>query len=184
MRPASAAETRLAGWLQRLVALLQAEGGALARQFRAVVQGRCAVLQLDAARLLLRAGAGAPFEVSIEPADAADAPHVRSSGDALRDVIDGRSLLDAVIADGRLDVRAALPDLLAFHELVQRVLALGTRHAALQALWAEFDAEWPGRRPRELPLDEQPARHGVLRGAVPPSVQQARSPLRDRGEHS
>ena len=40
---------------------------------------------------------------------------------------------------------------------LQRVLALASREPGLRALWAEFDACWPGQRPRCLPLDEQAA---------------------------
>ncbi|MBP5989580.1 MAG: hypothetical protein JSR38_06175 [Proteobacteria bacterium] len=177
MRAASAAEAQLAAWLERLVALLRSRGGEVARLLHAVVQGREAVLELDAARLRLRADAGEPLAVRIEPAEHEGAVRVRTSGDALREVIEGRALLDAVIADGRLDLRAPLADLLAFHELVQRVLALASREPGLRALWAEFDAHWPGQRPRCLPLDEQAARHGALCDAVPLRVRQARSPL-------
>src|SRR3982751_4322608 len=106
MRPATTAEAQLAEWLHRLVALLLAQGAGVAAQLTRTVAGRSAVLWLDDARLALSASRG----------DAA--AHVRTSGDALREVIEGRFLLDAAVASGRLDVRANLPDLLAFHELV------------------------------------------------------------------
>jgi len=177
MRPATPDELLLAGWLERLVALLRQAGGEPARLFRQVVQGHQAVLELDGARLLLRAGAGEDVEIRIEPTDVDGAIHVRTRGDVLRDVLDGVALLDAVIADGRLDVCAPLADLLAFHELVLHALALGTREPGLRALWAEFDRGWHGADGRCLALDGQVPVHGALRGAVPRSVQLARSPL-------
>ncbi|MFT3953409.1 MAG: hypothetical protein QM722_03090 [Piscinibacter sp.] len=157
--------------------LLQVAGGEVTRQFEAVVRGREAVLELDGARLLLCADGADPPAIRIEPAERAAAAHARTSAVALREVIDGRALLDAVVADGRLDLRAPLPDLLAFHELVLRVLALGSRDAALRALWAEFDAHWPHDGPRCMPLDEQAARHGALCEAVPAGVRRGKKPL-------
>jgi len=184
MRPATEDELLLAGWLERLVTLLRQAGGEPARLLRRVVQGRHAVLELDGARLRLRADAAGDAAVHIEPADADGAIHVRTRGDVLRDVMDGVALLDAVIADGRLDVCAPLADLLAFHELVLHALALGTREPGLRALWAAFDRRWHGAPARGLLLDGQVPGHGALRGAVPRSVQLARSPLFEAGRLS
>ena len=183
MRPATTAEAQLAEWLHRLVALLLAQGAGVAAQLTRTVAGRSAVLWLDDARLALSASRGeaGALVVDIEPAESDAAAHVRTSGDALREVIEGRFLLDAAVASGRLDVRANLPDLLAFHELVLRTLALGPRSAGLLALWAEFDRAWPGATSRCVPIDRQPARHGELREHVPASVQRAQSPLLDHG---
>jgi hypothetical protein len=183
VRPATAPEALLIGWLQRLVALLVGAGGAVARQFAATVVDRTAVLQLDDARLALSAARdpGGAIDVRIAPAEADADAHVRTRGDVLRDVIDGRALLDAAIADGRLDVRAALADLLAFHELVMLALALGPRSAALRALWAEFAADWPRGGAGCAFIDRQAALHGTLRAVVPDAVRHARSPLAEGG---
>ena len=183
MRAPTAGEARLAAWLHRLVALLQAQGAGVAGQLAATVAGRAAVLSLDDARLALSASrdeSGA-LVIDIGPADGEDGAHLRTTGDALRDVIEGRFLLDAAVASGRIDVRAALPALLALHELVVRALALGARDPGLLALWAEFDRTWPGAPLRCLPIDEQAPRHGELRRHVPASVQRAQSPLFDAG---
>lgn len=180
MRPFTAAEERLAGWLQRLVALLLAMGGPVARQLHDTVCGRRAVLALDDAHLLLAATQEeGRLVLHASPAEEGAAARVAVRADVLRDVIEGRALLDAVVADGRLDVRAPLPELLAFHALVMRALAEGPREPALPALWAEFDAIWP--RGTDAPVcpslsAQQPA-YGLLCRAVPPSVQRAQSPL-------
>jgi hypothetical protein len=181
MRAVTAAEAQLAAWLHRLVTLLQEQGAAVAGQLAATVAGRRAVLWLDDARLALSASRGASGVLVIEigPADGTEAAQLRTTGDALREVIEGRFLLDAAVASGRIDVRATLPDLLAFHELVVRALALGPRDPALLALWAEFDRAWPGSPLRCLPIDQQAPRHGELRQHVPASVQHAKSPLFD-----
>ena len=185
MRPATDAEQWLAGWLERLVALLLAHGGAAARQLLATVVDRQAVLRLDDARLALsatRAADGTGLVLQLAPA-AADAPaHLQTRGDVLREVIDGRALLDTVITDGRLDLRGALPDLLGLHELVMIALALGARSAALRALWAEFDATWPRGAPADGAIDRQAAVHGRLVHSVPESVRHARSPWVERAQ--
>lgn len=179
MRPPTEREAQFVAWLHRLVQLLLAEEGS-ARLLSHVVAGRRAVLVLDEACISLHADAGAPLVVHIEPAAENETPHVRTTANTLRDVINGRALLDAVVADGRLHVRAPLYDLLAFHDLVLHALWLGTRHAGLQALWAEFDRSWPGERPCCVPLDGQRAVFGALRKAVPEAVRMARSPLEER----
>lgn len=180
MRPFTAAEEQLAAWLHRLVALLLEMGGGVARQLRDTVAGHGALLVLDDARLWLWAGhEGGRLVVTIEPGDSGAAAALRTQAQVLRDVIDGRALLDAVVADGRLEVRAPLPELLAFHALVMRALAEGPRQPALRALWAEFDRAWPHDGPAPVcpGLAAQAACYGVLCRAVPPSVQRARSPL-------
>jgi hypothetical protein len=178
MTPA-AAEERLNDWLVRLAGLLQHSDVHTADLFRRVVAGRRAVIEIDAARLLVQADDARPVTVNIGPAAPDDASTVRTSGDVLREIIDGRSLLDATIASDRLHVRAGLAELLAFHELVLHVLARAPREPALQALWAEFDAEWSGGQQCCNRIDGQPARHGALCDATPAGVREARSPLFD-----
>ncbi len=184
MRPMTPPEARLADWLQRLVATLQAAGGAVAAQLVATVAGRGALLVLDDARLALDAtlDAGGTLDVRIAAAEGDRPARVETTGQTLRDIIDGRRLLDAAVADGTLALRAPLAELLAFHELVRMAIARGPRDAALRALWAEFDAHGPrADGPRCTPIDRQAAGHGELRRFVPAVVQQARSPLDETG---
>lgn len=179
-------EALLAAWLQRLVAALQAAGGAVAAQLVATVAGRGAVLVLDEARLALdaaldAAGTGA-LDVRIAAADADRPARAETTGQTLREIVDGRRLLDAAVADGTLALRAPLHELLAFHELVQVAIARGPRDSALRALWDEFDAQWPRAEAAACaPVDRQAARHGELRRFVPVVVQLARSPLDEPG---
>lgn len=175
-------EAQLAVWLQRLVALLQAGGGALAQQLVGAVAGRGVLLVLDDARLALDASVvetGA-LELRIAAAEAEQAAMCATTGAALRAIIDGRQLLDAAVADGSLDLRAPLPALLAFHELVLMAIAKGPRSAGLRQLWSEFDASWPRTEaPSCAQIGRQAAQHGGLRSFVPEGVQWARSPLAD-----
>lgn len=179
MRTMTPAEARLAGWLQRLFALLRDAGGPVARHLMATIAGRGAQVVLDDARLhLVAVAAGAAgLVVRVAPADGEWPARVATTGDALRAVIEGQRLLDAAVADGSIDIRADLDALLAFHELVLLALALGPQNASLRALWAEFDTEWP-RGPKTCAIiDRQCADHGGLCRCVPAVVQMARSPL-------
>jgi hypothetical protein len=176
----TADETRLADWLQRLVQALQAAG--LGRPLAAVCAGRDALLELDGARVVLSGSLAADGSLAVRIVGApggGGANHLRTSGDVLRALIDGRLLLDAAVASGAIDLRAPLADVLALHALVLQALALGPRRPALRGLWSEFDAAWPGAPLRCNPIDDQRARFGALRAAVPPAVRLARSPLAD-----
>ena len=185
MRPPTAREAQLSAWLHRLVARLLAAGGPIAQQLVATVAGRGALLVLDDARLGLDAAldAAGALELHIVAAEADRPARVGTTGATLRDIVDGRRLLDAAVADGTLDLRGPLPELLAFHELVQMAIARAPGDAVLLTLWAEFDAAWPrAAAPLCTPVDRQAARHGGLRHFVPEVVQRARSPLQARGE--
>jgi hypothetical protein len=180
----TAREAQLAAWLQQLVARLLAAGGTVAQQLVATVAGRGARLVLDDAQLALDAAldAAGALDVRIVAAEADRPAQLVTTGAALRDIVEGRRLLDAAVADGALDLRAPLPELLAFHELVLLAIARGPRDAVLRALWREFDAAWPRpAAPACAPIDRQPARHGTLRPFVPAVVQLARSPLAEGG---
>ena len=179
MRTMTPEEARLAGWLQRLFALLRDAGGPVARHLMTTIAGRGAQVELDGARLhVVAVAAGvARLVVRVAPADSEWPARVATTAGALRAVIDGHRLLDAAVADGSIDLRADLDALLAFHELVLLAIALGPRNAHLRALWAEFDSEWP-RGPKTCAMiDRQPADHGGLCRFVPTVVQLARSPL-------
>lgn len=186
MRPLTPAERQLAGWLDRLVALLLGSGGAVARRLVATVAGRGALLVIDEARLHVEAELDATAGLQLRLTAGGDdaAARVLTSASALRAVIDGRRLLDAAVADGSIDLRAPLPELLAFDELVRMTLALGPRHAGLRALWAEFEAQWPRGEPGCPALGSQAAHHGALCEFVPPGVRHARSPLLEGGNAS
>ncbi len=182
MRPMTSNEAQLAAWLQRLVALLQAGGGALAQQLVAAVAGRGALLVLDDARLALDASVGeaGTLELRIVAAESERPATCATTGETLRAIVDGRRLLDAVVADGSLDLRAPLPALLGFHELVLMAIAHGPRSAGLRRLWSEFDESWPRTEATSCAaIGRQAADHGGLRRFVPDVVLRARSPLAD-----
>jgi hypothetical protein len=158
-------------WLLRLVGIVLGHGGPLASALQRTVQDREAVAELDGVVLQLRAeAADGTLRVTIEPGPAAGPRQFRATADALRDVIAGRALLDAAVVDGRIAVKAPLPDLLAMHDLAMRLLASGPQRATLRELWAEFDASWPRGPVACGPLHRQRPRHGRFRERVPLDV--------------
>jgi len=162
---------RLRDWLSQLVDVVLANGGSLAAALVRTVAGRQAVVQLDDVGLRLQADAGdGALRVNIEPAPEGAVRHFRTSSDTLRDILAGRTLLDAAVVDGRIAVQAGLPELLAVHDLVLRLLAAGPQHRALRTLWAQFDAWWPRGPLTCVPLDAQRPQHGRLRDRVPLDV--------------
>ena len=179
MRAMTSAETQLAAWLQRFIAVLRSVGGPVARHLMTTVAGRGAHLVLDEAELLVVAVASdaGGLVVSINAAEGELPARVATTGEALRAVIDGRRLLDAAVADGSIELRAELDALLAFHELVLLAIALGPRSAGLRTLWAEFDSQWERGPAACAPIDRQAAEHGGLCRLVPREVQLAHSPL-------
>jgi hypothetical protein len=162
---------RLRDWLLQLVDVVLANGGPLAAALVQTAAGRRAVVQLDDVALQLQGDmADGHLRVEIDPAPEGAVRHFRANGDALRDILAGRTLLDAAVVDGRVAVQAGLPDLLAVHDLVLRLLAAGPQHRALRTLWAQFDAWWPRGPLACVPLDAQRPQHGRLRDRVPLDV--------------
>jgi hypothetical protein len=162
---------RLRSWLFELVELLLAQGGAVATALVRTAAGRSAVVQIDDVALKLE-GQAVPhgLAIAIEPATEDEPRNFACSAETLREIIDGRRLLDAQVAEGRIEVRAPLADLLAMHELVLRALAAGPLSRPLRELWAQFDSWWPQRPAPCSPLSAQLPKHGRLRAAVPIDV--------------
>lgn len=166
---------QLRDWLLRLVDLLLDRGGSLAAALERTVVDRTAVVCIDEVALKLEARRmDGRLAVHIDPAANTEPFTFRCTGDALRDVIHGRSLLDAAVASGAIEVRASLPDLLAMHDLVLRTLACGPLSRPLRELWAEFDARWPSAIPDCRPLRDQLPRYGALLKSVPEDVLRVR----------
>ncbi|MGR8931906.1 MAG: hypothetical protein ACU836_14835 [Gammaproteobacteria bacterium] len=163
---------RLADWLRALVDLLQAEPGPLRTALVDATAGREAVIRLDDIALHLAAVADSGGVIlDIGAVDACIAADFFCDAQTLRDVINGIALLDTVIVDGRIEVRAPLPSLLAMHALVLKTLAQGALRHALRQLWREFDAYWPRPEVRPCPaLDRQRPHHGRLIRQIPVDV--------------
>jgi len=158
-------------WLLRLVEILLAHGGQIAELLVRTTAGKRAVIQIDDVRIdLVAQAADRGITVEARRADDTDPLNFQTSGETLRDIIRGRAVLDAAVADGRVHVRAPLTDLLAMHELVMRALASAASSRALRELWAEFDAWWPRVDVPCLPLAAQRPRHASLHRGVPEDV--------------
>ncbi len=176
-------ERRLAGWLEALVQLLLAEGGPVRTALIATTLGKTAVVQLDDVRLRLTALPDPEgIALDITRPEAGALPSFRCDAQSLRDIISGRRLLDALVVEDRLYVRAPLADLLAMYDLVLKSLASGPIHPSLRALWSEFDNGWPqGESPPCSCLDGQRPHYGQLRKGIPEAV--LRVDLKATGDH-
>ncbi len=170
--PAVAERERLEDWLRRLVRTLLDGGGPVRTLLVATVTGRAVTIRIDDVALRVSASAAdGGIALSFDdPGAGAHDPALHTTGDALRAVIAGRRLLDAAIVSGDIALRAPLPDLLAFHELVMKTLALGPRSRALRQLWEEFDAAWRHLPPDCSPLEAQRPRHAALLDTIPAHV--------------
>jgi len=162
----------LTGLLRELVELVQRAGRPTWTQLERTVAGRRAVMRLDDVVLKLSARE-APLRVDIEVAAATARPHLASRACVLRALIAGRTVLDAALARGDIEVRGERRELLAMYRLVLALLADGALDPELRALWARFDAEWPADPPVPAAADER--KHNPCpRFALQPQPQHAR----------
>ncbi len=154
----------LADLFLRLISRVRYLGGPTWARMRSATEGREGVIELDGRRLRMRADAGEPYTVYIETDTSADPYNFRSTGDAIVDILRGRTTLAGALTDGHVDVRAALPQLLGIYLLMTNILADSATDAVLRELCAEFEACWPYLTlEREVrPLGEQVSGIGVL----------------------
>jgi hypothetical protein len=169
---------QLGAWLGEAVALLLAQGGAVAAALIATCAGREAVIRLDdtVLRLLARQQDGA-LRLSTEAVRTPGVTQFETDAAALRDILDGQLLLDTAIVEGRVRLAAPLADLLAMHNLVMQAMACGPIQPALRTLWQRFDAQWPqsAAAREDCSLEAQRPRHGLMQGSVPADVLQVRT---------
>lgn len=162
----------LAQWLHRLVEILRDQGGATWSSLVLTVSGKTAVIDLDGTQLRLDADGGNQLQVHIEPLAEPHPVNFYSEAETIRDIISGRLTLDAVVANGKLDVRGNLQDLLGIYQVVMGILADSAINPRLQRLWEEFDHSW-SRPLSSLPcqsLEQQRPYYGSLINHVPEDV--------------
>ncbi len=107
-----------------------------------VASGKSATIAIDDIRLYLQVDEGEELNLQITPADPEANNSFESTGEALRNVMFGRSSLDKAVASGKIFIRASFGDLLKIRAVVSAVLADTTNEPRLQNLWERFDREW------------------------------------------
>lgn len=104
--------------------------------------GKSATIAIDDTRLYLQAEGGQDLNLTIAEADPEATNSFESTGEALRDVMFGRSSLDKAVASGKIFIRASFGDLLKIRSVVASVLADAANEPRLQNLWERFEREW------------------------------------------
>jgi hypothetical protein len=163
----------LAHLLHRLVELLRRRDGFTWRLLVRATAGRTGYIDLDGHRLALRVDPGPPYALTVEPAPDGSAPlHFRARGAVILDILDGRTTLDRALDDGRIFVRAPLPDLLNVYLLVMNILADTPADAGLRGLYQEWERLWPylPARIEPAPLERQRPGFGRLVREIPWSL--------------
>lgn len=127
----------------RLVERVRYLGGPTWARMRDTTTGREGVIVLDGHRLRMRADAGAPYRVHVASDTSGAAYHFNGTGDTIVDILRGRTTLAGALTEGRIDVRAALPDLLGIYLLMTNILADSATDAVLRELCVKFEARWP-----------------------------------------
>lgn len=107
-----------------------------------VASGKSATIAIDDTRLYLQAEDGEELNLQITTADPEANNSFESTGEALRNVMFGRSSLDKAVASGKIFIRASFGDLLKIRAVVSAVLADTANEPRLQNLWERFDREW------------------------------------------
>lgn len=163
---------QLAQWLYRLVDILRRQGGSTWQSLVRTVSGKTAVIELDGIQLHLQAEGEEQLKVGIQSLPERQSVNFCSDAETLRDIIAGSTTLDAAVMNGKVYVRASLPDLLGINQVVMGILADSAINLQLQRLWAEFDQIWSHPASRSLcrSLNQQKANRDYLINQIPRDV--------------
>lgn len=107
-----------------------------------LASGKSATIAIDETRLYVQAEGDQQLNLQITAADSEVDNSFESTGEALRNVMFGRSSLDKSVASGKIFIRASFGDLLKIRTVVSAVLADTANETRLQQLWERFDREW------------------------------------------
>lgn len=132
----------LSDLMSELIEILRDRQGDTWAAIVRIASGKSATIAIDDTRLYLQAEGGQDLKISITEADPEANNSFESTGEALRDVMFGRSSLDKAVASGKIFIRAGFGDLLKIRAVVASVLAEATNEPRLQNLWERFEREW------------------------------------------
>ncbi len=165
-------ETLLRQLIEELVAEIRYANGFLFALLKEATVGKEAVMELDGIRLHLSADSAGDYTLQLRRPLPGEAPTFISSGDVLRDIVDGALTLDRALAANRVYVRGPLADLLGIYRLTIGLLAEGPVDPHLRRLWTTFDEAWITSRTFDamLSLDEQQVHHFFPFQGVPAEV--------------
>ncbi|MBD2177340.1 hypothetical protein H6F42_10500 [Pseudanabaena sp. FACHB-1998] len=107
-----------------------------------IAAGKSATIAIDDTRLYVAAENGEDLQLKISAADPDVENSFESKGNALKDVMFGRSSLEKCVASGKIFIRASFSDLLKIRSVVAAVLLDSAIEPRLLSLWERFDREW------------------------------------------
>jgi hypothetical protein len=159
-------------WLNRLIDILREQQGPTWSLLVRAVAGKNAAIAFDGVRFRLGATHGDQLQVWSAVLPDSEPIDFRTTAEIFRDVITGRTSLDAMVASGQIDVRGNLNDLVNIHAIAMGILADSAINPRLQRLWEEFDETWlrPEVPPDCQTLEAQIPPYGYLVQQVPKDV--------------
>ncbi|WP_271254860.1 hypothetical protein [Pseudanabaena sp. Chao 1811] len=132
----------LSDLMSELIEILRDRQGDTWAAIVRIASGKSATIAIDDTRLYLQAEGGQDLKITITEAEPEANNSFESTGEALRDVMFGRSSLDKAVASGKIFIRAGFGDLLKIRAVVASVLTDATNEPRLQNLWERFEREW------------------------------------------
>lgn len=132
----------LSSLLLELIAILRDRQGDTWTAIAKVAAHRAATIAIDDTRLYIKVASAPDLEVQIQTA----APDIENSfeatGDALRDIMFGRSSLEKSVASGKVMIRANFSSLWKIRAVVASVLVDAEVEPRLSEVWRKFDQNW------------------------------------------
>jgi hypothetical protein len=163
---------QLTTWFNRLIDILREQQSSTWILLVRAVAGKDAAIDFDGIQFRLWATADEPLQVWSQALSDPESIDFHITAETFRDVITGRTSLDAMVASGQIYVRGNLNDLMQIHMVTMGILADSAINSRLQRLWEEFDETWlcPQVPPDCQTLEAQIPPYGYLVRQVPKDV--------------
>jgi hypothetical protein len=132
----------LSSLLLELIAILRDRQGDTWAAIAKIAANRSASIAVDDARIQIQVGGSPDLEVQIQAA-APDAENsFEATGDALRDIMFGRSSLEKSVASGKVCIHTNFSNLWKIRAVVAAVLVDAETDPNILEIWQKFDQNW------------------------------------------
>lgn len=132
----------LSSLLLELIAILRDRQGDTWTAIAKIAAHRSATIAIDDTRLYIQVAGSPELEVQIQTADPDAENSFEATGDALRDIMFGRSSLEKSVASGKVLIRTNFSNLWKIRAVVAAVLIDAELEPRLQEVWQKFDRNW------------------------------------------
>ena len=130
----------LTGLCYDLVDCIRYSNGFLFELLKKVTIGKSVIISLDGVKISLYATGNNGYELIVEPA--VIDPDFVTTGDTLRNIVNGTITLDHALSTGAIFVKGNLEELIGIFQLTLGLLAEGAVDPHLRRLWSKFDRKW------------------------------------------